>query len=102
MKKINCWEFMKCGNGLSSNGNGKCGRCPVADQTMADGSNGGKNGGRICWIIAESCDEGEVKCSDVYRKSSCFSCEFRFKVMVEEGMLNVCNATGSYLELSRL
>ena len=100
MKKLNCWEFMKCGKGPSGNGNGKCAVCPVAANSLADGANGGINGGRICWIIAEAYSNGEVKCSKLHRDSSCFSCRFRYRVMLEEGLLNVCKATGSFLAMS--
>ncbi len=96
--KLNCWEFMKCGKGPSVNGNGKPCRCPVASEMSADSLNEGINGGRICWIIAETCGNGEVKCSNMHRKSSCFSCEFRYKVSAEEGLLNICKATGLFLE----
>jgi hypothetical protein len=100
MNKPNCWEFMKCGKGPSENGNSKSGSCPIATETSANDLNGGVNGGRICWIIAETCCNGEVKCSDLHRNSSCFSCEFRYKVTAEEGLLSVCKATGSFLENS--
>ncbi len=94
----NCWEFMQCGKGPSDNGNGKRGTCPVANKTLPNALNSGINGGRICWVIAETCENGEVKCSDLHRKYSCFQCEFRYKVMMEEGLLNVCKATGLLLE----
>jgi hypothetical protein len=98
MIKYNCWEFMKCGKGPSENGNGKSSSCPVATKTLADGLNEGTNGGRICWVIAETYDNGEVKCSDLHRKDSCFQCEFRYKVTIEEGLLNICKATGKFLD----
>ena len=78
MKKPNCWEFMRCGKGPSRDGKGKCNSCPVANNTSANGLNSGINGGRICWIIAESCDNG--------------------KVQIEEGLLNICKATGQFLD----
>jgi hypothetical protein len=94
MKKRNCWEFMKCGRGIGGDNNDVC---PVAAEKLADGLNEGVNGGRLCWVIAEACCNNEVKCSELHRKSSCFSCEFRFKVNTEEGLLNVCKATGEFL-----
>jgi hypothetical protein len=97
VKKLNCWEFMKCGKGPSGNGNSKAGICPVATETSANALNGGSNGGRICWIVSETCCNGKVKCSDLHRTSSCFSCEFRYKVTMEEGLLDVCKNTGSLL-----
>ena len=102
MNKLNCWEFMKCGKGPSGNDKGKPNSCPIATESFANTLNGGINGGRICWIIAEACCNNEVKCSDFHRKASCFSCEFRYKVTMEEGLLNVCKATGKFLENSSL
>jgi hypothetical protein len=91
---------MKCGRGIGGDKVDESGSCPVASETPANNLNGGINGGRICWIIAESCCNGEVKCSTFHRKDSCFSCEFRYKVTAEEGLLNVCRATGLFLENS--
>jgi hypothetical protein len=91
---------MKCGKGPPENGNGKHCSCPIAAETSANALNEGINGGRICWIIAENCCNGEVKCSDLHRKYSCFSCEFRYKVTIEEGLLNICKTTGLLLQNS--
>jgi hypothetical protein len=100
MKKANCWDYMKCGKGPGGDKAETCGTCPIATETLADGLNGGINGGRICWIVVENKCVEEVKCSSLHRKSSCFSCEFRYKVMVEEGLLNVCQTTGVLLSSS--
>lgn len=89
---------MQCGRGPSDNVNDGQDSCPVATTTAAHSSNGGINGGRICWVIADACCNGEVRCSDHHRKDSCFQCEFRYKVMMEEGLLNVCKATGLLLQ----
>ncbi len=100
MSKFNCWEFKKCGKGPSGNGNSIPGTCPVANEIAANTLNGGINGGRICWIIAESRNDGEIKCSALHRTTSCFSCEFRYKVLMEEGLVNVCKDTGTLLKIS--
>lgn len=100
MNKPNCWEFMKCGKEPGGVNAGKSGACPVAKEALADGLNGGINGGRICWIIAEKYCTEEIKCSGLHRKSSCYSCEFRYKVTIEEGLLNVCQTTGVFLSNS--
>jgi len=96
-RKWNCWDFKKCGKGPSENGNGKSGRCPVAREIVADTLNGGINGGRICWIIADAKCRGNVKCSAEQRENFCFQCEFRYKVIMDEGLLNTCKATGILL-----
>jgi hypothetical protein len=97
MNKLNCWEFMKCGKGIGENETDKSEPCPVALKISADGLNGGINAGRICWIIAEGKCHSKVRCNKIHQKEACFSCEFRYKVMAEEGLLNVCNATGTFL-----
>jgi hypothetical protein len=71
--------------------------CPVAADTSADGLNEGVNGGRICWIIAETLNKNEIKCCALQQDPSCFQCEFRHKVITEEGLLNICKATGIFL-----
>ena len=80
----------------------KQGVCPIAVDRSANRVNGGVNGGRICWMIAETYCKNGVKCSTSHNGSSCSSCEFRQKVMKEEGLLNVCRATGMLLDESLL
>ena len=97
MNKYNCWDFMKCGRGPDGDKVSKEDMCPVAVDAAAHKLNGGKNGGRLCWIIAESTDEKNIKCTANHNRNSCFSCQFRFKVNSEEGLLNICESTGTYL-----
>jgi hypothetical protein len=96
-KKLNCWEFMKCGR---EGRNGKKVRsdiCPVASSASGNGLNGGLNGGRICWMIAGTCCNRNGGCSARNRKSSCVSCEFRSMVIKQEGLQSVCRTTGEFL-----
>jgi hypothetical protein len=95
MRKYNCWEFNKCERG--QNGTASSNMCPVAADRSADGLNEGINGGRICWIIAESLNKNKIKCCALQQNLSCFECEFRHKVTTEEGLLNICKATGIFL-----
>lgn len=100
MDKLNCWEFMKCGkepHGAHLKGSAPC---PVAVESSAHGLNGGINGGRICWVINDILRQCDVNCSHVHHQSSCFSCEFRYKVTADEGLINVCRDTGSLLNRS--
>ncbi len=53
--KQNCWEYNKCGREPSGINTAKLGICPATTNTSANGFNGGKNGGRICWTIAFTC-----------------------------------------------
>ena len=100
MGKHNCWEFMKCGREEGGVNSEESGICPVAADSFADGLNGGSNGGRICWVIAEELPEGSLSCKGSKHTSACFSCEFKYKVMNDEGLLNICEATGRFLQIS--
>jgi hypothetical protein len=84
-KKLNCWDVKKC---CSETGNKNI--CPVKKEFSAHGLNGGINGGRICWVIMDTHRKRKAQ-------TACFQCEFHYKVMEEEGLLNNCNATGTYL-----
>ena len=88
--KLNCWDFRKCCDKSMSHHASKRIVCPVKKEFKANGLNGGINGGRICWVIMDSHCKKKAQ-------SVCFQCEFRYKVMAEEGLLNNCNATGMYL-----
>jgi hypothetical protein len=95
--KYNCWEFMKCGREMGGDKTAESGVCPVAAESAAHGLNGGINAGRICWVVAGNSSKGTVKCSDSHGEHHCFQCEFRYKVTREEGLLNICKATGALL-----
>ncbi|KJU83909.1 two component signal transduction response regulator [Candidatus Magnetobacterium bavaricum] len=65
LKKIQCWEYMKCGKDLTS-------ACEVITQ----------NAGRHCWLVVGSASTSKVaeKCNDSFRKKSCKNCDFYLKV----------------------
>jgi hypothetical protein len=87
--EFNCWDFKKCCKKKDSRGNSN-NLCPVKKEFNANGLNGGINGGRICWVIMDSHCKKKAQ-------TNCFQCEFHYKVMAEEGLLNNCNAIGMYL-----
>jgi len=86
----NCWEFSNCGREPGGANVNEFTICPAATTFSANGMNSGKNGGRICWIIADTKYNNTIECSALHHKSSCFSCSFRYKVTMDEGLLNVC------------
>lgn len=47
MKKMNCWEYKRCGRGP----NGK-NDCPTGRDETLNGVHGGINAGRACWVVA--------------------------------------------------
>ena len=97
MKKTNCWQFWQCGREPGGKYTKNYGTCPAASEADADGLNGGTNGGRICWVIAENDSRVRMDCSDLHKQCSCLECEFRYSVMSEEELINVCRDTGSLL-----
>jgi hypothetical protein len=97
VNKYNCWEFMKCGREPEGDRADKLGVCPVSSELLANGLNGGVNGGRLCWIVAENCCNDEQRNPNLRREDCCFQCEFRYKVTQDEGLLNICKATGIFL-----
>jgi hypothetical protein len=84
---------MKCGREVGADRTDELGVCPVSHEDSAGGLNGGLNGGRICWVMNGN------GCHDklMHGKDFCFQCEFRYKVIQEEGLLNICKATGNFL-----
>ncbi len=90
--KLNCWEFRRCGREPGGSRSEELGVCPVTTDVHADGLNGGVNGGRVCWVIRNSCcDHGTGEFP------SCERCEFHIRVKSEEGIWNLCNTIGMYL-----
>jgi len=87
-EKLNCWDFKKCCKKNDKSGDNNI--CPVRKERIANGLNGGMNGGRICWVVMDNFCRKKSQ-------TTCFQCEFHYKVMAEEGLLNTCNAIGAYL-----
>lgn len=84
MNKQNCWEFFRCGREPEgANVRGK-GGCRAAADTEANGLNGGKNGGRICWAIVGTHSECDIH---TQKYSLCMDCDFYKKVKAEENFL---------------
>jgi hypothetical protein len=59
--------------------------CPAAVASQADCINGGKNGGRVCWIIAGTMCAGEVAGTFAAKVGDCLACDFYGHVLREEG-----------------
>jgi len=73
------------------------GVCPVTTKVSADGLNGGVNGGRVCWVIENSCCQHVLEEMGKQGDASCMRCEFHLLVREEEGVLDLCNTVGRYL-----
>jgi hypothetical protein len=86
--KQNCWEFMKCGREPGGRKVAELDICPVTTNTSVNGTNSGKNGGRICWTIAGTLSGGKVLGTFAKEKFTCVTCDFFKLVEKEEGIDN--------------
>jgi len=85
MDKLNCWEFMHCGREPGGRNMLELGICPAASDSLPNGINSGKNGGRSCWIVRGTLC-GEMRPSGHGDKlAECGNCKFRRRVEEEEG-----------------
>jgi len=68
-----------------NNGKKKCSECPVPSNANYNGINGGKNGGRVCWIILGTlCNENQ-QLVGTRQLEGCADCDFYRAVKEEEG-----------------
>lgn len=83
-RKLNCWEFKKCGRQPGGAKEKELGICPAAIYTDLNGAHGGKNAGRSCWVIAGSLCGGKIQGSYAQKLENCWRCEFMNRVKTEE------------------
>lgn len=83
--KQNCWEHTKCSREPGGINTAKLGICPASTDTSANGINGGKNGGRICWAIAGTISTQKDQRTPARNLVSCLVCNFFKIVKNEEG-----------------
>ncbi len=85
MKKINCWEFKKCGRQPGGDKEEELGTCPASLEEAADGLNSGVNGGRSCWALAGTLCGNKVQGTFASKLANCLQCDFYQSVVREEG-----------------
>ncbi len=85
VKKINCWEFTKCGREPGGVNSTELGICTASVETSTDGVNEGKNGGRSCWALSGTFCEGEVQGTFAKKSGNCKKCDFYKKVHEDQG-----------------
>ncbi len=83
-KKLNCWEFKKCGRQPGGEHIQDLGVCPAPTEERLDGVHGGTNAGRSCWVIAGTLCKGEVQGTFAHKYKNCENCDFYKKVKEEE------------------
>jgi hypothetical protein len=84
MKKVNCWEYMKCGRepgGQNASGDDVC---PVSLHEELHGIHGGKNAGRACWAIDNSLCPDMIRKTATKKFAGCWKCDFYHQVRDEE------------------
>ena len=84
MKK-NCWEHKNCGREPGGKFAATMGVCPAATDVRLDGTHGGKNGGRTCWMIAGTLCGGKVQGTFGAKYKTCEQCDFYQNTKAEEG-----------------
>jgi nucleoside-diphosphate-sugar epimerase len=84
-RKLNCWEYMKCGRGPGEPSVDGKELCPVAREYRLDGVHGGLKSGRACWVVAGTFCGGRVQGTYAKKCKACMSCAFYRQVQTEEG-----------------
>jgi len=82
---LNCWDFKKCGRQPGGNRISDLGVCPASIDATANGLNGGRNGGRLCWALTGTLCGGKVQGTFAHKVASCMECEFYRLVQTEQG-----------------
>jgi len=85
MKKLNCWEFNKCGRSLESAMGDVRSACPASVEVMLDGIHGGLCAGRACWIVADTLCKGKPMGKYADKRRKCMKCAFYREVRKQEG-----------------
>lgn len=85
MDRPNCWEVKKCGREPGGANVESLGKCPAAINTGCDDINGGKNGGRSCWVLEGTLCGGRVQGTFAVKLGNCIKCDFYKQVKEEEG-----------------
>lgn len=85
MKKLNCWEFNKCGRAFDGTRSGVRKACPASVEAILDGVHGGSRAGRACWTVAGTMCKGKPMGIYAEKINSCTSCSFYKMVKKDEG-----------------
>ena len=82
-RRLNCWEYKKCGHGPGGDINRLI--CPTVLESRLDGVHNGEQAGRACWVIAGTYCDGGVQGKFAKKYNTCMNCDFYQKVLEEEG-----------------
>ena len=93
MNRLNCWEFKQCGREPGGAKIDELGICPATIEQKLQGTHGGKNAGRVCWVVAGSMCGGQMQGTFAQKYGNCVKCDFFQKVKEEEGATYELSAT---------
>ncbi len=86
MKKLNCWQFKRCGRETGGNKVKELGTCPASTERALHEMHNGENSGRTCWVVSGTFCGGEVQGTFAKKFRSCEQCDFYNHVKQEEGL----------------
>jgi len=84
-RKLNCWEYKKCGRQPQGIHEKDLGICPAAVATPLDDVHDGTNAGRSCWVVSGTFCKGQVQGTFAQKFKNCENCDFYQLVRREEG-----------------
>ncbi len=82
--KQNCRESKKYGRKPGGKKAAELGICPSTVASDLDGTHGGKNAGRACWVVAGSLCGGKIQGTYAQKLNNCWRCDFMKSVKREE------------------
>jgi hypothetical protein len=74
----------KCGREPGGAISSELGVCPAAIEKKPDGTHGGSNAGRACWVVAGTLCDGIVQGTFSKKYENCEKCDFFHQVLEEE------------------
>lgn len=83
-RKLNCWEYKKCGREPGGNKADAEGVCPAAVQKTFDAFNHGINAGRICWLVAGTFCDNQISGTFAEKIDTCRNCDFYKQIQADE------------------
>ncbi len=89
LRKLNCWEYKKCGREPGGNKADKDGVCPAAAEKTFDTFNHGINAGRACWLVAGTFCDNQVSGTFAEKIDTCRNCDFYKNIQNDEHSFSV-------------
>ena len=83
-KKLNCWEFKKCGREEGGRKASELGICAASIEKRLHGAHDGEAAGRTCWAVCGTLCEGKVQGTFAQKFANCEQCDFYSTVKSEE------------------